>query len=156
MKTLLRLLVVVMALVAGLIATSALMAQSETRFTPSDSPVALWCTGEGNKTIMAYGFDKAGASYLAWRYTPGVTPVIPASTPEATPEATAVASAPAPTTLLEDGGISLKLEADGRYSVTSVQWDGKVFVMFFSGCPDPGTLDAYVIDNGTWIPFRTS
>ena len=156
MKTAFRLLIVVMIVATGLVAASALLAQGDHRITPPESPIALWCTGEGNKTIMAYRFDKDGTSHFAWRYTPGVTPIVAAATAVTTaaPEATAVAAAPTTGALMEQEGVSLKLEADGRLSISTVQWDGKVFVLFFSGCPDPGTLNAFVVDNGTWSNFR--
>ena len=168
MKSAIRVLVVVMIVATGLVAANALLAQGEHRITPPDSPIALWCTGEGNKTIMAYRFDRDGTSHFAWRYTPGMTPVA-APMAEATasasdefadrlssaaPEATEVASSPTDGSLINEAGIALRMEADGRLSVSTVQWDGKVFVLYFSGCPDPKALDAFVIENGTWSNFR--
>lgn len=156
MKQRLRILLVALtaALALGALASGALLAQGELRITPLDSPIALFCGGTNNKTLSAYRFDKDGTTHFAWSLDVS-NPTIPA--PVVTAEATAEAPAPAPAptnVLIDQEGIGLHLETDGRLSVSTTQWDGKQFVLFFHGCPDPGSLDAFVIDNGTWIPFR--
>jgi len=167
MKYGLRVLAVAAALTIGVLASGIIQAQDDIRVTPLTSPVALWCTGEGNKTILAYRFDKDGTSHFAWRYTPGVT--VTGATAEstasassafadrlasATPEATAAASSnPGNGALIDQEGVGLYLNADGRYSVLTTQWDGKQFVFFFEGCPNAGATNSYVIDSdGSWIP----
>jgi hypothetical protein len=166
MKYGLRILVAAAALTVGVLASGLIEAQGDIRVTPLTSPIALWCTGDGNQTIMAYRFDKDGTSHFAWRYTPGVTvpgataeSTAPASSvfadnlPGATPEATAVASNPGNGALIDQEGVGLYLNADGRYSALTTQWDGKQFVFFFEGCPNAGATNAYVIDtDGSWIP----
>ncbi len=154
------------ALTIAILASGIIEAQSDVRVTPLTSPIAIWCTGDGNKTIMAYRFDKDGTSHFAWRYTPG-TSVAGAPAAEATasvasqfadrlasatPEAIAAASAPANGALIDQEGVGLYLNPDGRYSALTTQWDGKQFVFFFHGCPDAGSTESDVIDtNGQWI-----
>lgn len=173
MKYGLRILVLVAAVMIGVLASGLIQAQGDVRVTPLTSPIALWCTGDGNKTIMAYRFDKDGTTHFAWRYTPGVT--VPGATAEstapasaafadrlasATPEATAsasVSSNPGNSALIDIEGVGLYLNPDGRYSALTTQWDGKQFVFFFEGCPNAGATESFVIDtDGSWIPVSMS
>src|SRR5262249_31052630 len=79
-------------LIVAALASGALLAQGDTRITPLDSPIALFCGGNGGHSLSAYRFDKGGSTHFAWTIDVSnpVVPVVATAEATAAPGATAI------------------------------------------------------------------
>ncbi len=114
---------------AGAFGTSTSSASSTgtpSRINPqSYAPIGLFCSGS---VLSAYVFDGPGVTF-GWSRD--------------------LSLSAAPGVLINRAGSALSRTADGRYSVSVQQADGKQYVFVFNGCPDTGTTESYVSDPAT-------